>query len=90
MSLLQTLRLLDKNLEELSQDDQKLADRIRRLEKDLGDLLVYLNVERKETWIEDAKFNPPQPKLISSKWIKRNEQDNCKSVKRNTKGKARS
>ena len=65
------LELLDKNFEELAQDDTKIMDRVRKIEKDMGDLLVYLKVERKETWIDDHRYSPSQPKLVSSKWVKR-------------------
>lgn len=66
--------LLEKDLEELSQDDSKVMERMRKLEKDIKDLLMYLDVKREESWVEDSNpLNPP--KLTSSKWIK-NEHTN--------------
>ena len=58
-------------LEDLSQDDVKLSDRIRRLEKDLHDLIIYLKVERKEEWQANKKDPLAMPKLTSSKWMKK-------------------
>ncbi len=69
------IELIQKNMEELSQDDVKVMNRVRDLEKDVRDLLVYLNVERKEEWKEewkeDKRFTPSQPVLITSKWTKK-------------------
>lgn len=62
--------LLEKDLEELSQDDVKVSDRVRRLEKDVRDLLVYLKVERKEEWVA-SKNALDLPKLVQSKWVKK-------------------
>jgi hypothetical protein len=58
-------------LEDLAQDDVKLGDKIRKMQKDISDLLVYLNVERKESWKEDKKNPLNPPKLIGSKWMKK-------------------
>lgn len=65
------LELLDKNFEELAQDDTEIMDRVRKVEKDMGDILIYLDVKREESWIDDHRFSPSQPRLVSSKWVKK-------------------
>lgn len=62
---------LDGTLEELAQDDVKLADKVRKMRKDLDDLILFLNVERKESYIEDKSRMPYQPKLEKSVWVKK-------------------
>lgn len=63
--------LLEQDLKELSSTDLIILGKIKRLEKDIQDLCVYLKIERKEEWIEDKKFSPPQPKLVKSEWVKK-------------------
>lgn len=65
------IELIHKNMEELSQDDVKIMDRVKKVEKDMADLLRFLKVERKETWGKDKRFTPPQTIVIKSEFKKR-------------------
>ncbi len=74
-----------KALEELSIDQVKVVDRMRRVEKDMADILIYLDVERKEEWKEDEKSPLNMPRLITSKWIKKHAKNSPKSSSRASK-----
>ena len=63
-------------MEELAQDDEKVSRRVRELERDVADLLIFLDVKREETWQEDTQNPLNMPKLTSSKWVKKCEQNN--------------
>jgi hypothetical protein len=65
---------LEVTMEELAQDDVKVARRVRQLERDIADLLIYLDVKREESWQEDTQNPLNMPKLTSSKWVK-NQRD---------------
>lgn len=62
---------LEVTLEELAQDDVEVAKKVKKLQRDVADLLIYLDVERRESWLEDKDNTLNMPKLTSSKWVKK-------------------
>ena len=76
------IELLERDIMDLSMDDVKLADKIRVLRKDINEIIVYLGIERIEAWGEDKKYTPPQSRVISSKFVKKNEKNDKKGVRR--------
>ena len=62
---------LEVTMEELAQDDVKVSRRVKQVERDIADLLIFLDVKREETWEIDPKNPLNMPKLTSSKWVKK-------------------
>ena len=74
--------LLEQDLKELSSTDLVTLGRIRRIEKEIAELTLYLGIIREEKFDYDKKNPLNPPKLISSKFIKY-EKNTPKNPRRN-------